>query len=525
MKKGLRNMALAGLALTLALTASGCRENTKAEKNAGDGKIPETLKIFAIQNSLAAQAGAEDRNGILAYQLMEEKTGCHVEWINPSPVAAQEQFNLMIASGEYPDIIEYYWQDIEGGAQQYVDDGVLVSISDYIDNMPNFKKFNKENPLIAAQYQDVDGNMIYAPCIRKDDELRVYLGPMIRQDWLDKLGLKMPTTTDELYNVLKAFKTGDPNGNGKADEIPFTGIDANSITYGISNIVWAFDTHYDFYVKDGKVTHGIMENNFKEALKYMNKLFAEGLIDPDYMINDEQKYDSKVINDKSGFYFGVQPSFYYNNMNPEKQHVVAVPYIGGKCNNPAYLSNLCGNGAAITTACINPSGAAKWLDEFYSEEGTTIANFGKEGKTYNVVDGKKVLDREYVFNNPEGLERKNVCAKSFIGATTDFPCFQLWDYYSQTLEKWGTDAIEVWYKSGDTSSALPVLQFTSDENRELSKIQSDINTYLSEFVNNVIVGRVSADTFEKAQSTVVGMGMDKVLKIYNDAYSRYLKVK
>ena len=523
MKKNFKKAILLVLAMVMIIASfAGCGEKEVAEKVA-EGEMPKKLTVWASLGSLAAQAGAEDRGDILAYQLVEEATGVEVEWISPSEIAQQEQFNLLIASGEYPDVINYFWGSIDGGAQQYVDDGVIVPISDYLDFMPNLTKFKEERPDIVKQMTDAQDNILYLPTLRKDDELTVFVGPAIRQDWLDKLGLEMPTNTDELYDVLKAFKTQDPNGNGQADEIPFTGMLAEYPAFGIGNILWAFGTHYDFYVKDGKVVFGFMEDEMKEGLTYLNKLYDEGLLDPDYLINDQEKYDSKIMNDKSGFYYAIQPSKYYNNMNDGTRHIVGVPYFDGKCYNTMYSSNLGGAGAAITTANENPSGTAKWLDFFYSEEGTIIANFGKEGMTYNIEDGKYVLDREYVFNNPDGLERKNVCAMSFIGATTDFTGFQLWDYYNQTLEPWGKDAIEVWHNSADRTGILPALSFTPDENRVLSKYMNDIKTYAVELLNNIIVGRAEVDELEKGKEMLTKMNIEEVLKVYNDAYARFIK--
>ena len=519
--KAKRAMALA-LAAVVTIAASGCGKKVAKEIELGTGEMPKELTVFAPISALATKAGATDKNDILAFQLAEEATGCHINWINPSEVAFEEQFKLLLASGNYPDIIHYFWDTVPGGMQQYVDDGVIIPITDLLEFMPNFKKFGEENPEIKKQYS-VGGEIFHVPVLRGDNELRVFLGPEIRQDWLDKLGLEMPTTTDELYDVLKAFKTQDPNGNGKNDEIPFTGMLGDSITFGVANLVWAFDTHYDFYVKDGKITHGMLEDNMKDALRYLNKLYEEELLDVDYLINDQEKYDNKIMNDRAGFFFGIQPSKYYNNMNDGTKLVKAVPYIGGKCFNPIYLSNLCSQGAAITTACKNPSGAAAWLDFFFSEKGVEISNFGREGFTYNVENGKRVLDNEYIFNNPDGIERKDICAKSFISATTDFPTIQTWEYYSQTLEKWGRDAIVDWYNSADTTGALPPITFTNEEKDVMGKISSDITTYVSEVINNMIIGRTDISEFDNVKKKLREMGMDELIKIYNDAYERYNK--
>ena len=239
------------MAASVAIRMAGCGGSVEVERKSGSGEIPKNLTAFGSISENQIKGGAQTRADLLPYKRAEELTGCKVEWTSPTNSARTEQFNLMIASGNYPDLIVNYWNSATDGAKQYAEDGVIVPISDYLDYMPNLKKFIEENPEVAKQFTEADGTIYYAPSIRKDPELRTYVGPTIRKDWLDKLGLSMPTNTDELYEVLKAFKTQDPNGNGEADEIPFAGIGGDSWSFGIGNILNAFNAHYSFYIKDG----------------------------------------------------------------------------------------------------------------------------------------------------------------------------------------------------------------------------------------------------------------------------------
>lgn len=510
------------MAASVAISMAGCDGSVEVERKSGSGEIPKNLTAFGSISENQIKGGAQTRADLLPYKRAEEITGCKVEWTSPTNSARTEQFNLMIASGNYPDLIVNYWNSATDGAKQYAEDGVIVPISDYLDYMPNFKKFIDENPDVAKQFTEADGTIYYAPSIRKDPELRTYVGPTIRKDWLDKLGLSMPTNTDELYEVLKAFKTQDPNGNGEADEIPFAGIGGDSWSFGIGNILNAFNAHYSFYIKDGKIVHGMMEDEIKPGLEYMAKLYSEGLIDPDYLINDQEKYDGKILNDRSGFFFGVQPTTYYKTLNDGTKQLVGVPYFGGICYNQEYRGDMCGEQVAISTSCENPEGAARYLDWFYSEEGMEAMSFGIEGTTYHKVDGKRVIDEEYVFNNPNGLESSVICATTFFSSYANFAGFQLWELYSQTLSPWGRDAIKVWNESADITNAMPPLKFTSDEAEEMSDDLLTIVTYVSEQFNSIIIGRRSVDDLDEIRNELNNMGMEKILKIYNDAYARYL---
>ncbi len=505
---------------------AGCGKDKQTVTKVAEGEIPEKLSIFCTFGGYASKAGAKDNNDLLAFKIMEERTGCHVEWTHPASGTADEKFNLMIASGNLPDMIVYDWQNVTGGAKMYADDELIYPLGKLIEeNMPNLSKYNAENPDTKKQYTDDGGEIYYIPFIRKDKQLNVFLGPQIRRDWLDKLGLEIPETTEELYNVLKAFKTQDPNGNGKADEIPMTGVGFEATAYGVGNLCWPFGTHYDFYVSNGKVTHGAMEDRFTEALEYISKLYKEGLIDIDFLLNDRSKMDSKMMNNTSGFVYSYQPTLYYNNMNDGTRKVEGIPHLTGPYgDHPSYVSDygnsVTGRAVAVTTANKNPSGSLKWLDEFYGEDGIEIMNFGKEGETFTWVDDyPKITD--YVLNNPDGKDRMSMCALNLGTYESVFPTLQDWRYYEQTLSEWGRNAIVVWEESAQTDGILPPLTFTAEEADEVSQVMSQIKTYFSENITKIVVGKQSVDTMKDIREKMIKMGFNDILKIYNDAYKRY----
>ena len=522
MSRNVKKFISMGLAVLLSLSLVACKDGENGKTGANTGEMPEKLKIYAPLSSNTAKAGAEDRGALQMYKTAEEKTGCKVEWISPNPAAAIEQFNLMVAGGDLPDLIQTTWYGVSGGIQRWVDDGVIVKLSDYSDYMPNLKKIIDERPEIAAQFVYDDGSFYYAPYIRYDKQLLTYVGPMIREDWLDKLGLKMPTNVDEFYTVLKAFKTQDPNGNGKNDEIPLSGRGGDSWSSGVGNIVQAFNTYYSYYIKDGKVTHGMLEPEMKEALEFLAKLYKEGLIDPDYMTSDMDNFDAKISNDRIGFFYDVQPSRFYNIMNDGTRKISAVPYFDGLSFHTNYMNNLAANSVAITTKCKNPSGAAKWLDWFYSEEGIQAGNYGVKGKTYDVVDGKNVLNRDFFFNNPEGKEPSEMVAMNLEVTNTNFAGVQLWDSYSQTLQPWGSQAIEVWANSVDFSNILPNVLLTPEEKDIVTDREVDIETYTSELFNSIIIGNKPISALDQAEKEMNKLGLAEVLEAKQAAYERYL---
>ena len=521
------------LILAMAVTFIGCgAKNEPVAIDEGTGEIPETLSIYTNTSAYSRAAGAKDNNDLLCFQAMEELTGCHVEWIHPPVGGGSEKFNLIIASGELPDMMVTSWARISGGAKMYADDGIIIPLSGLIKKyMPNLSAYMEEHPEVAKQFTNDEGEIYYIPFIRRDPELKVFEGPIIRQDWLDKLGLDTPSNPDELYKVLKAFKEDDPNGNGKKDEIPMTAIGFENSSYGIGDLLWMFGTTYDYYIgDDGKVTHGILEDNFEEGLKYIIQLYKEGLIDPDYILNDTDKLSGKIMNDQAGFAYSAQPSKYYANMNDGVRKVVGIPHLkkdGVKHNvfEEAYVMDVTTISMAVTTANKNPSGSLRWFDNFYGGKGMEIFNSGVEGVSYERDANGQPKFTDYIFNNPNGKSSQEMQGLTIGTTQSPFPAMQLWNNYSQTLAPWGKESVEIWMNSANADGVLAkfCLSLTEEENDIVTKRTSEIATYFVENINKIIIGNADISTLPKIRETVKQMGIDEVIDIYNAALERYNK--
>lgn len=516
-------------AAAMLLGLAGCGQGQTTVTDEGSGEMPKTLSIFCSMGNYTIKAGGKDNNDMLPFQLMEEMTGCHVEWTHPAGSAAEEKFNLLIASGNLPDMIVYSWSGVAGGAAMYAEDDVIIPLASLIDKyMPNLTAYNEEHPDVKKQYMDDSGEIYYIPFIRKDKELKVFQGPQIRQDWLEKLGLEMPKTPDELYEVLKAFKTRDPNGNGIADEIPMSGVKFEETAQAVDHLLWGFGTTNDFYVKDGKVAYGVLENEFEEGLGFITKLYSEELIDVDYLLNERDKMDNKVMNDKVGFVYSLQPGNYYNNMKDSGRKVVGTPHFAktpGMNNvyDASYTQDATGTSIAVTTANKNAAGSLKWLDNFYGGKGMEYMNFGKEGVSFNWENDYPKLSDEYIFHNPNGKSQQEMCGLALGAYQSNFPTLQDWRYYEQILTSWGKESIETWSESAKTDGILPSLNFTAEENEEIAQKMSQIKTYVSEQLNKIVIGNSNISELAAIRSKIQSMGIEDVLAIYNRALERYNK--
>lgn len=214
---------------------------------------------------------------------------------------ATEKINLMLASGDLPDAILTPWNISVQQAYIYGSQGTFIPLNDLIkERMPGLAGQYQKFPDYAKQMTSPDGKMYAYPyleagCFHCTMSSKFW----IYQPWLTKLGLKAPTTTDEMYNMLKAFKTRDPNGNGLADEIPLNGSSGGWNGLPITFMMNAFTyTNTGNYMKleGGKVTFVPVTNEWREGLKYMNRLYKEGLMAPEIFVQKLDQCTAQVEN-------------------------------------------------------------------------------------------------------------------------------------------------------------------------------------------------------------------------------------
>lgn len=523
-----RKMICIIVALCMLFSASAMAEIARISDE------PMTLTHWCELGEKASQV-ITNNNEIAAYRVLEEKTGVHIDWIHPSTADKATQLSLMIASNQLTDIVSYNWTQYSGGLSKMLADGVIIPLNDLIDEYaPNFKAILESNPEIAKQVTLDDGTIAAFPSIRTDTRVRVWFGPQIRQDWLDRLGLEMPTTMDEWYNVLCAFRDEDANGNGDPyDEIPFVAAGASSLpTYFLSFTGAYKPTRADYCINDGKVVFGPAQPAYKEYLAEMAKWYDEELIDPDFAAVDIAYVQSLVTTDQAGAYFGSLAgnlgkfNAALQEIVPEGR-IVGAPYpLADDGKNyqvePQHGSGWTGFAAAVTTACENPVEAVKWLDAHLSEEGSMLMNFGVEGESYEMVDGYPKFTDE-IFNNPDGLAFDVAMAKYSLAPNTSAVMNQDFREFEQySLGKDFQRAANALWAEPDKGLLMPPLSLTSEESTEFSRIMNEVNTYVVENTVKFIMGQKSLDEFDSYVEAMYGMGLERALEIQQAAYDRYL---
>jgi putative aldouronate transport system substrate-binding protein len=460
---------------------------------------------------------------------LEKKTGVNVKFTHPPAGQDKEQFNLIVASNELPDIIETNWFNgglYPGGPGKAMNDQVILPLNDLIDkHAPNLKKMLAEDKELAKMLQTDDGKYFVFPMIRNSFS-QVFAGPMIRKDWLDELGLAVPATIDEWEIALRAFK----EKKGVEAPLNFT-YDANNGMNIYDTFIGAYQTTSNYYIDDnGKVKYGPADKSFKDAVILIRKWYSEGLISRDFAVTDSKALTSKILSGQSGATVnllagGLGSYITLLKEKDPKANMVATPYPTLNKGEVAFTGQYDfkvapARGAAITTSMKNPELAAQWLDYAYSKEGNMLYNFGIEGVSYTENNGA-IAFTDLVNKDPKYTWGQVLTQYARISGpySLDERYTKLALTYPQQEE-----AVKLWNATDAKKHALPpFLTPTEAESKELAKVTTALKSYKEEMFLKFILGKEPIDNFDKYVEQLNQIGLPKVLQIYQDSLDRYNK--
>ena len=370
------------LVLTLALLfAVACAQ----------AEVPKLTDEPVTFTAIASQAvHSADFNTMRFWVELEEQTGVHIDFTMWDASIVNEKLAAMLASGEYPDISFVSLGDAD--TYLYGQYGEIVPLNDLLEAYaPNWQAVFEQYPEVKAAITMPDGNIYALPFIRYDaTNYGMRDAMLINKVWLEKLGLEMPTTTDELLEVLRAFKTQDPNGNGEADEIPFiTRFDTYS--NGVFDVFGWFGNYTGsnsdkFYiaVRDGQVYLTATEETYKQAVQYLHQLYSEGLLDADFATQETAEFQSKLKYDT--MITGMVPLYHgateFGYETVSENFAALPPLQTGNGEEPVsrqQLNTIERNRAVIFRTNPNPELTMRWLDVLASPEVSLKSFYGYVG--------------------------------------------------------------------------------------------------------------------------------------------------
>jgi putative aldouronate transport system substrate-binding protein len=452
-----------------------------------------------------------------------EATGIHLNGVaSLATTDSHEAFNLMIASGDLPDIVG--GGTLKAEFNQYGMEGAFVPLNDLIaEHAPNIKAFFDAHPDLWKAIAAPDGNVYYIPYLPDGKFGRGYF---IRYDWLAKLGLEPPDNVEELHAVLTAFRDQDPNGNGKQDEIPYFNRDWEELIRLVT--LWdgrssGSDTYHDFYVEDGEVRHPYAEENYRVGMRNLAQWYAEGLIDPEIFTRGARSREVLLGNDLGGMthdWFASTAS--YNAALEDEvpgldlRAMIPPASVSGRRLEEHSRIPVKPDGWAISFTNEHPVETIKYFDFYFTDLGKRLSNFGVEGQQYDLVDGKAIY-------KPEVLNAKApVNAQMWeIGAQIPRGYPQDYAYEIQWTSPEAQEGIDLYEKGDYIIDNFLGVSFNEEEKAVYDKYWNSILTYMLERQQAWILGAEDIDaSWDSYLAELDNLGFGEVMEVMNSAYQR-----
>ena len=477
---------------------------------------------------------------------LRENTGVTIDLTVVDKTNQTDKFNLMIASGEYTDLLNI--GDYTAGTEAAYDEDVIIDLGDYLETeMPNYYQIIHSDQTVLEEVQD--GGMFLRIYPIKDQVANpTGIGAFIRMDWLEDLNMDVPQTYDELTEVLKAFKTE------KGASEPMALFNTVSMQNGVLSVGFgslaelstnAMGTNFSnsFYQEDGKVIYGATANGTRKYLSWLHDLYTQGLIDFENMQNRETNPFSdlnagRAADGTNGYIFSNQPfggnystmaAAQYGDENCNWWPVQDVAEEAGQTipffEENSLVDSTGASAISISSQCDDVEAALRFLDYGYSYEGSLLYNFGfQKGSGHDVEtwdyddEGVPTFDAEVM----NGIATTNIASsvvatKDLAGVIFDarlafefgereLSCFDAWSTNKNTSNILGSDTI-----------------LTAEENTDASAIYSDIITYVGTSALQFINGDLDVNddaVWNDYVAKIESMNIGELTEIIQTAYDR-----
>lgn len=493
------------------------------------GELPIAKETQLLSILMEANPLVEDYETNALTLFVEEQ--CNIEFeFNFLPATEPEnKLAIMISAGEtLPDVVNFELN--AASCYRYAQAGAFMPLNDYYENYSVYAKKNADdNPNfeIMETITSPDGNIyaLYGFAKNNHDEMKYKY--WINRTWLAKLGLEMPTTTAEFEEVLRAFKTQDPNGNGINDEIPLVGATgwAEDPTVNLMN-AFVFEGEGDrFIVEDGKLSTSYLQPAYKEGLKYMAGLVAEGLLDPVSFTQDDSQLRAMVDDQtiaKVGVYAYTSITLLDVNTSKWIDDYAPIPPLTGPAGvrNASVTAMVAQPQWYVTKDCRNPELAFRVGDFFADPDLWNTERYGVEGVDWkhNEEDPAFVDEIETIWDIEQNSHWHTVHPKYYYDTYSGFIPGYDEDYWKNRVRT----AVALYSEARPSEDTyVPIIVYTDEELDQISEIQATLRTYVKECKTRFITGDMDIDSeWDSFQQEVQNIGLEKFLEVSQQAYDR-----
>ncbi|MBD2847428.1 extracellular solute-binding protein [Paenibacillus sp. IB182496] len=494
---------------------------TTGESNSAEGKLTDeevTYTIALPENPLQPI----DPNAP-AFQAITEKTGIKLDIMVIPGADYPTKMNTLLASGQLPDFFKLWGAD----PMEIYETGALLPMRELIA---------EHAPIIQEDYDTIEDlkrtmidNDIYTlPMIRRDVNYEKGTLPIIRMDLLEEQQLDVPTTWDELYEVLKQLKEAYPNA------IPYGARGDNRVLFDILSPLPSMGAYYNLYQTDDKEWQlGRTKESYKRALTFYNKLYEEQLLDNEFLLVDTQSWLEGLSSGKYLFFYD-NPVF-MNQVNGPLQQIdpdarfEPIPILenwdGEKQNykQPDHYFHQFG----ISRNVENPELAIQFWNWLYSEEGTLATNYGIEGEQYTIDENgepqwtQAVIDEYtkkddpfYALQSDFGVGNLSL-SPSWLSAAAD-------RFRASSPDSLSPEAIHEMYVDSPAIKDIPVEPpYTPEEGERIKEINQDINDFSKVELNKFLSGSRPLSEFDQFVTSINSRGGEELVEIVNEAEQRF----
>lgn len=456
----------------------------------------------------------------------QEQTGVKIDYIEIDMFSYTQNFNLMIASGDYPDLLSGL-SSYSGGITKALDDDIIIDLTDYVENdMPAFRQAVDAADVWREIMTD-EGTVLAVYSLSNEDV--VNRGPQVRQDWLDAQNLETPETYEQLTEVGKALKSA----YGLDYTFFISALVNPGVTFSAGFDMPGFDINTSgssFYQENGEVKNCLVSDNMKDFLKYLHGWYQDGLVSKDFF--------SRLSSDVKDAFRGGECAICWDNadyiteantdaeLSTQGFVAAGLPVTRQNADQTLHFSvgmnNIVGDGISISTKCEDPDLLIKTLDWCFTKPGINLCNYGIEGVSYDLdADGSAVWSTN-VTQDPELTFRSALVTYTMTGLPS------IWNeerYWSEIYDEAAYAAAELWMNTpNDKDWDLPgAMFFTTDESTVYSTKITDVETYANQYILSAITGEKDIDsTWQEYVDTVWSLGLQDCLDAQQSAYDRYL---
>lgn len=500
-----------------------------AEEHPSTWLSDELVEIRIMRDENPSQTIKTDN---IKLQTIEELLNVRIIVEAPPKASYTDKKSTLIATDDMPDIMLV---DFSTDVRTYADDDMFVNLSDYRDQMPNLFALLDSNPAFATV--TIDGDYYHAPSLQRVNPNARRSGQLVnfRVDLLEKYNIPTPTTWDELYEAILTIQQHEPDLVGITNRKGGSTTGTRKVLDCMAYPLGSSSTMYYDEDLGGQWIYGPAHENFKAVLEYLNKCYVAGVLDPDYAIMTKDMWTEKISSgraictiDNDGVVRNFNVALQTIDENAKMGIIPTLTNSLGQTRNTYYDENKITSAWVISASSEHIDVCVKFLDWCYSEQGTDVNGYGKEGVTFDYVDGYPVIKEEilakyaangstaaYDLQSDLGIGLLDISPRYDTGAENQIELYMMGSGEAVTEYKALLASI-----LNDENLCAPVSAppLTTEQSERYSELLVTVENIIWQEVDKYITGQEPIENWDKVIETARAAGAAEMEEIYNNAW-------